>query len=161
MICLNALGYQAGRHPAPIFPKVPPRSGLSAAADKPKTAQALTESARVEAAKPETRKPDAVKAEASPRPTRDDGIGELIKAGDPKGAETTASVATQGALSIAQVQRALVKLGYGPLKADGVMGAGTRAAIEKFERDRKLPVKGEPSPRTLRELADRAGITRG
>jgi peptidoglycan hydrolase-like protein with peptidoglycan-binding domain len=41
------------------------------------------------------------------------------------------------------------------------MGASTRAAIEKFERDRKLPVKGEPSPRTFRELATRAGATRG
>ena len=63
--------------------------------------------------------------------------------------------------TVAKAQRALVKLGYGPLKADGLMGASTRAAIEKFERDRKLPVKGEPSTRTFRELATRAGASRG
>ena len=57
-----------------------------------------------------------------------------------------------------QAQKALSKLGYGPLKADGLMGATTRAAIEKFERDRKLPVKGEAAGRTLRELAARAAL---
>ncbi|WP_425510592.1 peptidoglycan-binding domain-containing protein [Xanthomonas sontii] len=48
------------------------------------------------------------------------------------------------------------KLGY-PIKADGAMGPGTRAAIEKFERSAKLPVTGEVSGRTLRELVTRAG----
>lgn len=51
-----------------------------------------------------------------------------------------------------RVQRALTKLGYGPLKDDGLMGPGTKAAIEKFERDRKLPVKGEAAGPTLRAL---------
>src|SRR5205814_5125569 len=41
------------------------------------------------------------------------------------------------------VQRALADFGYGPVKPTGVFGPDTRAAIEKFERDRKLPVSGE------------------
>jgi hypothetical protein len=165
MICLNALGYQMGRHPAPIFPKLPAKPALARAAEAPKPASAalakVDASSKPEASnKPEASKAEPARAETAARAPRD-GIGEIIRAGEPAGAETTASVATLGGLSIAQAQRALVKLGYGPLKADGLMGASTRAAIEKFERDRKLPVKGEPSTRTFRELATRAGAARG
>jgi peptidoglycan hydrolase-like protein with peptidoglycan-binding domain len=59
---------------------------------------------------------------------------------------------------VQQIQRALNRLNYGPLKEDGAMGAGTRAALERFERDRKLPVRGEASQRTMRELAVASGI---
>ncbi|EHP90345.1 Peptidoglycan-binding domain 1 protein [Methylorubrum extorquens DSM 13060] len=54
--------------------------------------------------------------------------------------------------TVIRAQRALTKLGYGPLKDDGLMGPGTKAAIEKFERDRKMPVKGEVAGPTLRAL---------
>lgn len=50
------------------------------------------------------------------------------------------------------VQRALGKLGYGPVTVDGKMGAATRTALLSFERDRKLPPTGEPGAQTLREL---------
>jgi peptidoglycan hydrolase-like protein with peptidoglycan-binding domain len=59
---------------------------------------------------------------------------------------------------VQQMQRALNRLGYGPLKEDGAIGAGTRAAIERFERDRKLAVRGEASGPTLRELAQASGM---
>jgi peptidoglycan hydrolase-like protein with peptidoglycan-binding domain len=55
------------------------------------------------------------------------------------------------------VQRALNDFGYGPVKATGVYGAETIAAIQKFERDRKLPVTGQISPRLMRELAALTG----
>ena len=55
------------------------------------------------------------------------------------------------------VQRALNDYGYGPVKATGHYGAETIAAIQKFERDRKLPVTGQISPRLLRELAAATG----
>ncbi len=58
---------------------------------------------------------------------------------------------------VSSAQRALTKLGYGPLKSDGLMGVGTRQAIEKFERDRRLPVTGELNPKTIRELAAQSG----
>ena len=55
------------------------------------------------------------------------------------------------------VQRALNDYGYGPVKVTGSFGAETVSAIQKFERDRKLPVTGQISPRVLRELAALSG----
>ncbi|MFC3267334.1 peptidoglycan-binding protein, partial [Camelimonas abortus] len=57
------------------------------------------------------------------------------------------------------VQQALNRLGYGPLAADGLMGPGTRAAVERFQKGRGLPVTGEPGPRTLKALSAAAGVT--
>ena len=162
MVCLNALGSQSGRHPAPILPKVairqdakPPREPARAAQpDRP------AEDARGATRAPEPRS----EAQSEQRPARDP-IAALLRQ-----EETTASVtpkaeradaASKTDKAVLQAQRALNKLGYGPLKADGLMGPGTRAALEKFERDRKLPVKGEAAGRTLKELAARAGHTQG
>jgi peptidoglycan hydrolase-like protein with peptidoglycan-binding domain len=55
------------------------------------------------------------------------------------------------------VQRALADFGYGQIRPTGVEDAETRAAIEKFERDRKLPVTGTVSDRLVRELAAMTG----
>ena len=43
------------------------------------------------------------------------------------------------------------------MKATGNYGSETISAIQKFERDRKLPVTGQISPRLLRELAALTG----
>ena len=51
------------------------------------------------------------------------------------------------------VQRALSDFGYGQIKPSGVVDTDTQAAIEKFERERRLPVTGQPSDRVVRELA--------
>jgi len=51
------------------------------------------------------------------------------------------------------LQRALAEYGYGQIKPTGFIDAETRAAIERFERERKLPVTGEASERLSRELA--------
>jgi peptidoglycan hydrolase-like protein with peptidoglycan-binding domain len=83
-----------------------------------------------------------LKTETVPRPTpRPDPIADLI-------APTPRVIA---------VQRALNDFGYGPVKATGVYSAETIAAIQKFERDRKLPVTGQISPRLMRELAALTG----
>jgi len=83
-----------------------------------------------------------LKTEAVPRPTpRPDPIADLI-------APTPRVIA---------VQRALNDFGYGPVTATGVYGTETIAAIQKFERDRKLPVTGQISPRLMRELAALTG----
>ena len=55
------------------------------------------------------------------------------------------------------VQRALADFGYGQLKPTGVYDPATRIAIEKFERDRHLPVTGQISERVVRELAAMTG----
>jgi peptidoglycan hydrolase-like protein with peptidoglycan-binding domain len=54
---------------------------------------------------------------------------------------------------ILAVQRALTDFGYGQVIPNGVLGATTRTAIERFERERKLPVTGQVSERLTRELA--------
>ena len=55
------------------------------------------------------------------------------------------------------LQRALALYGYGQIKPTGIVDAETRAAIERFERERKLPVTGQPSERVARELAGLTG----
>lgn len=54
--------------------------------------------------------------------------------------------------SIFTAQKALTKLGYGPLAADGLLGPRTRQAIEDFQHDRELKVTSELDPSTLRQL---------
>ena len=75
-------------------------------------------------------------------PARKDAIGEMLSS----------------SRRVVALQRALAQYGYGQIKPTGVVDAETRAAIEKFERERKLPVTGEPSDRVARELA---GLTGG
>lgn len=144
-VSLNALGFQAGRHPAPILPQ----PAMQAA--KPAPVRIVSTDAPAVKAEPEAAAKEALRAASH------DSIGALIRSpGD-----TTSSVTPKPDTSVAKAQRALTKLGYGPLKDDGVMGSGTKAAIEKFEREHKLPVKGEAAGRTLRELATRAGKAKG
>jgi peptidoglycan hydrolase-like protein with peptidoglycan-binding domain len=55
------------------------------------------------------------------------------------------------------LQRALADFGYGQIKPSGIIDAETQAAIEKFERERKLPVTGQPSDRVMREMTAMTG----
>jgi peptidoglycan hydrolase-like protein with peptidoglycan-binding domain len=55
------------------------------------------------------------------------------------------------------LQRALAEYGYGQIKPSGIVDAETQAAIEKFERERKLPITGQASDRVVRELAAMTG----
>jgi hypothetical protein len=86
---------------------------------------------------------------------------EQATAGDPSGQirATSGATASPAALkresdhaSIVTAQRALTKLGYGPLAVDGIMGPRTRQAIEDFQHDRELKVTSELDPSTLRQL---------
>lgn len=70
-------------------------------------------------------------------PVRNDPIAELI-------APTK---------SMEAIQRALADFGYGQIKPTGVYDPETKTAIEKFERDRRLPVTGQASDVVVRELA--------
>jgi peptidoglycan hydrolase-like protein with peptidoglycan-binding domain len=55
------------------------------------------------------------------------------------------------------LQRALADYGYGQIRPTGIIDPETQAAIEKFERERRLPITGQPSPRVARELAAMTG----
>lgn len=58
---------------------------------------------------------------------------------------------------VTAIQRALSDFGYGQIKPTGQFDSETKTAIEKFERDRKLPVTGQISERVVRELAAMTG----
>jgi peptidoglycan hydrolase-like protein with peptidoglycan-binding domain len=58
---------------------------------------------------------------------------------------------------VTAVQRALADFGYGQIKPTGIADPETRAAVEKFERDHRLPVTGQISDRLVRDLAAMTG----
>lgn len=78
---------------------------------------------------------------ARPAPPRSDPIADLIGP-SPR---------------IMALQRALADFGYGQIKPSGTMDAQTNAAIEKFEREHRMPVTGQVSDRVVRELAAMTG----
>jgi hypothetical protein len=149
-IMVNALGQQA-RHPSPIFAKaerIPAHRQTEAAPAAPV---------------PPARPPAAAAPPPPQPPARTpvrDQIGEMIRASETTGSasqirQADARVEPQ---RVTSAQRALAKLGYGPIKADGVFGQATRQAVERFERERRLPVTGELNQRTARELSSQSGI---
>jgi hypothetical protein len=172
-IISNAMFMQAGRHPSPMF-------GASAASPAaPFNVNPLPRPRPVEAlARPEPKlsEPKAVElAITDPRPMETRPIepqtatvrgnaaakppGTIVMrppapipaARDPLGDLITSS------RRVASVQRALTEYGYGQLKPTGTVGSETQAAIQRFERDRKIPVTGQMSDRLVRELAAMTG----
>jgi hypothetical protein len=103
-------------------------------------------------------------AESRPNDTRtNDPMANLVRATatpplsspsnvlrPPASIPTTGSIG--GAKRILAVQRVLTEYGYAQLKPTGTLGPDTRAAIEHFERERRLPVDGQVSDRLVREL---------
>jgi len=73
--------------------------------------------------------------------------------------QTQAPKAQASGEDVASAQRALQRLGY-VVKPDGVVSAGTKQAIEKFERDNGLPAKGELNARIAKMLATKAAAPR-
>ena len=155
-VAMNALVSQPRRHPAPLFaPKVADKAMAPLPPSRP---LAVAPIAATPPAPASVAAPPAVPAPTpAPRvaPIRDP-IADVIRSG-----EAGASAGKADAAKIAAAQRALNKLGYGPLKADGMAGAGTHQAIERFERERRIPVTGELNPRTLKELSTRSGMPIG
>lgn len=56
-------------------------------------------------------------------------------------------------LRVLSLQRALAKLGYGPVRMSGAFGPDTKEAIERFERDWMMPVTGLMSENLFTKLA--------
>jgi peptidoglycan hydrolase-like protein with peptidoglycan-binding domain len=71
----------------------------------------------------------------------------------PSATDPIAELIAPSSKRIFAVQRALTDYGYGQFKPSGTFGPETKAAIEQFERARKMPVTGQISPRLMRELA--------
>jgi hypothetical protein len=165
-IIANALFLQAGHHPSPMFgsPVALPAASLAPASPLPRPRP-------VDIA---MRPADAPPAEAKTvEPKNADPLANLVKATSAPAA--TASIprppspvpvssrseapaaSVQGLRRVAAVQRALTEYGYGQLKPTGTVGSDTQAAIQKFERARKIPVTGQMSDRLVRELVATIG----
>ncbi|WP_128565612.1 peptidoglycan-binding domain-containing protein, partial [Methylobacterium crusticola] len=211
-VAANALSFQTGRHPAPLFAKgqgsppgprpaaearaeprrapgsAPPVPPARPAAPEPggaigdlirgedhTTASVTPREAPARAVPParagglkEARRPEAQKAGApgseAPRAEAPREAKAEARRPDPAAPKdevlhaAAASSARKPDSAVSFAQKALVKLGYGPLAIDGLAGPSTRAALERFERARRLPGTPEVASRTLRELASRSGL---
>jgi hypothetical protein len=183
-IIANALFLQTGHHPAPMFGSVvvmPPPAMASAGPmprPRPTEADAMLSDSRVadsRAAEPRAAEPRVVETRPAERPAEPkaaDPLGNLVKATSvppaapanvlrPPAPVPVASraeaIASAGSRRVAAVQRALTEYGYGQLKPTGTVGSDTQAAIQKFERERKIPVTGQMSDRLVRELSAAIG----
>jgi hypothetical protein len=161
-IIANALFLQAGRHPSPMFGSVVamPAAALAPASPlpRPRPAEAAAslfepKAAETKPAEPKATDPLANLVKATSAPTV--APSNVVRPPAPIPAssrnETIANPAP-GLRRVAAVQRALTEYGYGQLKPTGTVGSDTQAAIQKFERERKLPVTGQMSDRLVREL---------
>ena len=156
-ILLNALVWQRTRHPAPLFARATPIA--------PTKEPTVAETSALAASRPQ---PAVIPVQTGghPRQTRVDSspphdvISQLLKAPPAPPARPSAAAAASAAPSklVLAAQRALVKLGF-VLNPDGVAGATTRQAIERYERDHGLPVRGALSRAITRKLSAETGIT--
>jgi hypothetical protein len=161
-IIVNGLFLQHGRHPAPIFTYVSqnpvpvppavfvpstvaslptPQAAEVRAPSTPQHANAELSTGTLPAALPRQRPPEApprvAQVAARTVPAHKDQIAEVLSPPP----------------QLLAVQRALSEFGYGQIQPNGKMGPETKAAIERFERERNLPVTGQVSSRMVQELS--------
>lgn len=130
VIIVNAVALQSGARPAPFLANTPATPG-PADAIHPQLAEAP--SPPLPAASPP--RPEVIASRTG------DPIAEFI--------DTSSRVVA--------VQRVLTNYGYGQIKPTGVLDQPTRLAIERFERERRLPVTGKISHRLMSELSAMVG----
>ncbi|WP_370691830.1 peptidoglycan-binding domain-containing protein [Bradyrhizobium sp.] len=170
-IIANALFLQAGRHPSPMFGTVTrmPAAAVVPASPLPRprpveaaarVADPVASEPRVIELKSADPKSDPmtnlVKVTAAPQATPSNIARPPAPIPAASRHETIANQ-TPAARRVAAVQRTLTEYGYGQLKPTGTVGSDTQAAIQKFERERKLPVTGQVSDKLLRELTAMIG----
>jgi Putative peptidoglycan binding domain len=161
-IVTNALFLQAGHHPSPMFgaavttpiQAVAPVSPLPRPRPTDAAIAAPSETKPVESRSVEANDPLANLVKATAAPASTPSNIPRPPAPVPFRNET---LAPSGSRRVAAVQRALTEYGYGQLKPTGTIGADTQAAIQKFERDRKIPVTGQMSDRVVHELTAMVG----
>ena len=99
-------------------------------------------------------------------PEANDGLLRSIVAYNPKPANVAAPPSPPSgpiakliapSKKVMAIQRALADFGYGQIKPTGLLDPETRAAVEKFERDHRMPVTGQITDHFVRELAGMTG----
>jgi hypothetical protein len=174
-IIANALFLQSGPHPAPMFGSVVtlPAAALAPASPLPRPRPVEVAIRPVETMPAESKLAEPKSAEPkSAEPKASDPMANLVRAtavspvATPNVPRPPASIPvsshettgqTAAARRVAAVQRTLTEYGYGQLKPTGTMGTDTLAAIQKFERERKIPVTGQITDRLVHELAAMTG----
>lgn len=170
-VLFNALALQQGR------PGTAGRGPASAAPDirqvntpRPtSTSPAVTPAAPPAASSPTPAAPLPLDAVPAPVPPAKPAAPRAAPAAAPaapmaeKAAASPADLLPPGDVPVSprvmDIQKALARLGYGPIRIDGIFGAATEEAIQRFERDRRLPVTGQMSDRVIRELTAVSGFT--
>jgi hypothetical protein len=174
-IIANALFLQTGSHPSPMFGSVVvmPAAGLvnPSPLPRPRPVEATIKSAEAPAAEPKLAEPKLAEPKLA-EPKSADPLGNLVKATSALPAAPSSvprppapipvssrpeTIVSSGSRRVAAVQRALTEYGYGQLKPTGTVGSDTQAAIQKFEREHKLPVTGQISDRLVRDLVAMTG----
>jgi hypothetical protein len=185
-IIANALFLQAGRHPSPMFGSViaMPAAALAPAGPlpRPRPVEADASFSEPRFSEPRLAEPRLAEPKAAEKPAEPklaDPLTNLVKATSAAPVASSAApvahsnvlrppapipassrnetLANAGSRRVAAVQRALTEYGYGQLKPTGTVGSDTQAAIQKFERERKIPVTGQLSDRLVRELTAMIG----
>ncbi len=146
-IAVNALFLQSGSHPAPIF------------VEKPKTP----------AARQVVIAPAVILPRPRPHPHPQEREVARLEIFNPAPTPVTASVTLPTPKAdpiraprapsqrVMTVQRVLTEFGYGQIAVTGHLDADTRQAIERFERQHKLPVTGELSERLTKKMTAMTG----
>jgi len=174
-ISLNALTMQHAPHPAPLFGKGERDAAVRQGAPVGRSVESASRGYATQPAVPRSAPVPQTGSPAAPMtledvlapvpPSRPQGsvnetssiprdlIGDLIRSGSPQ-----VATAPEPDPRLMAAQRALTKLGYGPLTDDGLFGPMTRSAIERFEREQGLEVTGLLVPQTIRVLSVRSGV---
>ncbi len=179
-VAVNALVLQNGRTAAPPLPaaqqsaqaqpstaNMPPLSTIATAPVPQGFVRSASMPASADSQAPVVPQPPR-RAVAAPQPAEThqrDAIADLLNGGAPPAASVaqagTSVAAPKPAAppdkNVVAAQRALTKLGFA-VPATGMAGPATRQAVEKFEKSRGLPVKGDLTPKVMRELASASGI---
>jgi hypothetical protein len=179
----NAIFLQAGHHPAPMFGSsvtVAMPAPVASPLPRPRPLEATQPDTKALDARLLDSKP--VDGKAAPKPVESravemkaaDPMASLVKSNTTPPANSVAVIRPPAPIPaatrhdplgdlivnsrrVASVQRALTEFGYGQLKPTGTVGSDTQAAIQRFERERKLPVTGAVSDRMVKELATVTG----
>jgi len=180
MIFFNALYMQHGPHPTPIFARRVPALHRSAPDDGAQhRAQLVADIQRelsrrgfyddaidgiwgtkTDAATREFLQTAGMKAD----PVVSDGLLRAIKSSSVRRAPAPSAARNDPiarllapSQRVQAIQSALADFGYGQIKPTGVYDDDSRAAVEKFERDQRMPVTGRLSERVVRALAAMTG----
>jgi hypothetical protein len=161
-IIVNALFLQAGRHPAPMFGSVVmlPEASPASPLPRPRPVEA---SARPEVAPPESKPAEPRAADPLTNLVRATSEAPMATSNVPRPpaavpvASHNEAAVNSDSRRVAAVQRVLTEYGYGQLKPTGTVNADTLAAIQRFERQHRIPLSGQVSERLVHELSAMIG----